>query len=83
MPLSKKNYEKLASILGNRTIKSKGQVINAISKYLKEDNPRFDRDRFVVAIAKHNTYYLDQKTPLGNVVPLGKTVIIGGKRFRV
>ena len=51
MPLSKKNYEAMAVILASPHIKSKGQTINALASYLKHDNPRFDRERFVRAIA--------------------------------
>ena len=54
MPLSKKNYEDMADVLGNPKLKSKGQIINALATYLKQDNPSFNRDKFVKAIAINN-----------------------------
>lgn len=75
MPLSKKNYYRIAHILASND--SKGRIINSMADYLKEDNPRFDRDRFVNELTKK---YVERKHELHKV---GKKVRIGGFRFEI
>jgi uncharacterized protein YoaH (UPF0181 family) len=73
MALSKKNYEKLAHYLGQA--RSKGEAINLIADYLKADNPRFNRTKFVQRISEvHLTYNAGSQKM--------KTAKIGVKRFR-
>lgn len=72
MPLSKKYYEELAYVLGNPNIKTKGQVINRLARFLKEDNPRFNREKFVKAIAMHHSE-MKRERPIR----------IGGKEFEI
>lgn len=45
--MSRKNYRALAEILA--TSRTVPEVTARLSRYLAEDNPRFDRNRFLIA----------------------------------
>ena len=46
-----KHYEEIAKIIGNSNISL--EDVKLLTSYFKADNPRFDSDRFMNAIAKY------------------------------
>ena len=48
---TRKHYEEIAKIIGNSNISF--EDIKLLTSYFKADNPRFDSDRFMNAVAKH------------------------------
>ena len=63
MPLSKKDYEAIASIIqfttitviplsesGHKKVIPRNDFVNELCTYFKRDNPRFDTDRFKEAV---------------------------------
>ena len=48
---TRKHYEEIAKIIGNSNISF--EDIKLLTSYFKADNPRFDSDRFMHAVAKH------------------------------
>ncbi len=54
MALSKKHYVALADALGKSGNSPDGLTVINISKWLQEDNPRFDEDKFAQAVANAN-----------------------------
>lgn len=48
---TRKHYEEIAEIIGNSNISDAD--VNLLTGFFKTDNPRFDSNRFLHAIAKH------------------------------
>lgn len=70
MTLSKKHYEKIAKIVSNLNKEAdKEGIVKVLCTYFKEDNQRFDADRFKVAcgLGEHSE-------PRGDYNPLIESV---------
>ena len=54
MAMSRQHYVALANVLGESGVSPDGLLIININKWLQEDNPRFDEEKFVQAVATAN-----------------------------
>lgn len=52
MSMSRKNYEAIAKIL--KEAKYRDNIIDDLADYFEDDNPNFNRDRFIAACLKDN-----------------------------
>ncbi len=50
MALSRKHYVSLAKVLGNSGVSPSEPLALNLSKWLQEDNPRFDEEKFFEAV---------------------------------
>lgn len=51
MALSRKHYVALAEVLGKSGVSPSEPLALNLSEWLREDNPRFDEERFFQAVA--------------------------------